>query len=133
MRRQFGQTRLALSNRAPEFGDRRERTAKIRLHEKEHQRIFINTPSHCPSLLQRRLDCLPPETMGDYWRTSGRSRLKARAQNGMGARAERRAAVARADFLYEAPPAPCTTKNHPRRPRRASEGDLFINVSLKFT
>eukprot|EP00977_Amphora_coffeiformis_P002957 scaffold568_cov160-Amphora_coffeaeformis.AAC.14 len=59
--------------------------------------------------------------MGDYWRTSGRSRLKARARNGMGARAERRAAVARADFLYEAPPAPGTTKNHPKRPRRASE------------
>ena len=66
--------------------------------------------------------------MGDYWRTSGRSRLKVRARNGMGARAERRAAVARADFLYEAPPAGGTTKNHPKRPRRASEGEFIHSI-----
>lgn len=64
--------------------------------------------------------------MGDFWRTSGRSRLKARAQNGMGARAERRAAVARADFLSEPPPPPCTMKNHPKRPRKAAAEGEFI-------
>ena len=66
--------------------------------------------------------------MGDFWRTSGRARLQTRAaakQHTTRSRrsaAEQRAAIVRADVLYEPPPAPSSDKNHPKRPRKVSEG-----------
>lgn len=62
--------------------------------------------------------------MGDFWLTSGRSRLnKARRRStGMAARAEQRAAVVHAQALQQEAPLPATQKNHPKRPRSLDQG-----------
>ena len=76
--------------------------------------------------------------MGDYWRTSGRSRLQARAKNrsssmnGLAARAEGRAVIVNAHRLAVVDaPRPATQKNHPKRPRKTSERKSIVVLCAK--